>query len=214
MAQKKVVLLGISSILLVAMVIAAVVSMGSGNEDYDENGMATSKKAIKDICQTTDYQKTCVSSLSSNAGNTTDPKELIRVSFQVAMKAVKEAVNNSNVIKTLGQDPRSKEALENCRELTDLAVNDLKRAFEKFDRFDLNTLDELVADIRIWLSGSVTYQETCVNGFEDNEEKEAEVMKKALNSSMELTSNALAMVMFAENVFDLKLTNKRIKGLF
>ncbi|CAK9168994.1 unnamed protein product [Ilex paraguariensis] len=201
MADKKtskLALIGISSLLLVAMVVAVTVGIvenyGDKTGNYNHHDVSAPMKAIKSICQSTDYQETCVSSLSSAAGNTTDPKELVKAAFDVATMKIKEAAEKSIVLQKLEKDPRAKEALETCQELASVAVNDLKKSFDKLGDFDVSKFDEVLADIKIWSSGAITYQETCLDGFEDTQGDAGEKMKEALKSSMQLTSNALAIV--------------------
>ncbi|KAK3016356.1 hypothetical protein RJ639_005740, partial [Escallonia herrerae] len=198
--KKKAAIIGLSSILLVAMVVAVAVgvtrnkSQSSGNNAPAGNGqVSTSNKAITAICQPTDYKDACVSSLSA-AKNTTDPKELIKVAFQAAVKNITEAAKNSSVLQEDAKDPRTSHAFENCKELLDIAVDDLKRSFDKVGSFDVSKLDDYVDDLKTWLSGVITYQETCLDGFQNTTGDSGEKMKKLLKTSGELSSNGLAMV--------------------
>ncbi|XP_065863385.1 putative pectinesterase/pectinesterase inhibitor 28 [Euphorbia lathyris] len=58
----------------------------------------------------------------------------------------------------------------------------------------LNPLDELLDNLKIWLSATITYQQTCINGFDNTTEKAGEKMKGILLTSSQLSSNGLAMV--------------------
>ncbi|KAL3749580.1 hypothetical protein ACJRO7_010678 [Eucalyptus globulus] len=51
-----------------------------------------------------------------------------------------------------------------------------------------------MADLYVWLSGAITFQESCLDGFENTTGAAAKKMKQILQSSRELTSNGLAMV--------------------
>lgn len=64
-------------------------------------------------------------------------------------------------------------------------------------------------DLKIWLSAVITYQETCLDGFQNTTGNAAEKMKKALQSSMHLSSNGLAMVSEISNM----LTDLDIPGI-
>ncbi|WOL01744.1 bidirectional sugar transporter SWEET14 [Canna indica] len=55
-------------------------------------------------------------------------------------------------------------------------------------------MDDIVDDLKVWLSAAVTYQETCLDGFQNTSGDAAASMTKALNSSSMLTSNTLAIV--------------------
>uniref|UniRef100_A0A2N9HES2 RING-type domain-containing protein n=1 Tax=Fagus sylvatica TaxID=28930 RepID=A0A2N9HES2_FAGSY len=89
--KKKIAVIGVSSVLLIAMVAAVAVgvsrSHGSSKANANNKGdqLSTSNKAIKTLCQPTDYKETCEKTLTSAAGNTTDYKQLINAGFQVAV---------------------------------------------------------------------------------------------------------------------------------
>lgn len=147
---------------------------------------------MTNLCQETDYQETCQKSLQNT--NSSDPKELIEIAFQAAIKEINDAVENSTVLAELEKDPRGKAALESCRELAHRAADDLRRSFAKFKNFDVSELDSIVGDLKIWLSGAITYQETCLDGFEGVEGGAGLKMREFLTTSMQMTSNGLAMV--------------------
>ena len=213
-SKKKVTIIGLSSIFLVAMVVAVAVGVnrqnsGSGGGAGGGGGeISTSNKAIKAICQPTDYKETCENSLSS-AQNTTDPKELIKVAFHSTVTNIGDAIKNSSLLQEAAKDPRTSEAFETCKELLDTAIDDLKRSFDKVSTFDISKMDDYVADLKTWLSGSITYQETCLDGFENTTGDSGEKMKKLLKTASELSSNGLAMVSELGQV----LTSLQIPGL-
>lgn len=138
MAKKKVAILGVSAILLVAMVVAVAVTVTRKNSTTSDsaspggNGeISTSSKAVKQICQPTDYKEACEETLSQAAGNTSDPQKLVQVAFNVTMKHIGDAIKNSSLLHKLAKDPRAQDALENCHELLDFSINDLKKSFGK-----------------------------------------------------------------------------------
>ncbi|KAI3445372.1 hypothetical protein Pfo_002037 [Paulownia fortunei] len=191
--KKKIAIVAVCALLLVAMVVALILT----GQDKGETGgqdLSASQKAITTLCQNTDYQEACVNSLKSTGKDTSDPKELIELAFQAAIKDINEAAKNSTVLQELETDPRGKSALESCRELADRAVNDLQRSLTKFNDFDLTDVDNILSDLKVWLSGAITYQETCLDGFEDVQGDAGQKMKEFLTTAMQMTSNGLAMV--------------------
>ncbi|XP_057962741.1 probable pectinesterase/pectinesterase inhibitor 21 [Malania oleifera] len=206
--KKRIVVISISSFVLLAIVVAVTVGYvrnhsnpaaahgGSGSHD-----VSASMKAIKTICQPTDYKQACIDSLSSAAGNSSDPKDLIQASFKVAMKQVSNAAQRSTVLQELEKDPRAAQALQNCKELMDYAISDLQTSFQQVADFDVTKLGKLVADVKVWLSAAITYQETCLDGFQNTTGSAGENMKKALKTSAELTKNGLAIIDEFESVF-------------
>ena len=201
MVNKKYGVIGVASIIMVAAIIGVAVtvtnkkssSSGSDATPSGENISAT-QKAVKQLCAPTDYKETCESTLLSAAGNTTNPKELIKVAFNVAVSHISGAIKNSSTIQEAGKDPRSQDALENCRELLEFSINDLKQSFEQVGDFDMTKMAEYMDDLKTWLSGAVTYQQTCLDGFDNTTGDAGEKMRNFLKTSTELTSNGLAIV--------------------
>nr|GMD48299.1 probable pectinesterase/pectinesterase inhibitor 58 [Ipomoea batatas] len=192
---RKIGVLVVSSLLLVAMVVALVIGSQDQDEANDEQLLTASQKAIDTVCHPTTYKQTCVDSLSnSRAANSDDPKELILAAFNVTIYSLRKSMEKSELLTKLKDNPRSKMALENCQELGRKAIRDLRRTRVKFGNFDMTDMDSWLADLKIWLSGSLTYQETCLSGFQEIPGNYEKKMRKILIKSMHLTSNALAIV--------------------
>ncbi|GER55269.1 plant invertase/pectin methylesterase inhibitor [Striga asiatica] len=191
---KKIGIVSVCSIILVAMVVALVVG-GRGSDDDETPDLSSSQKAISTICETTDYQRSCEEALvSSGAGNSTDPKDLIAAAFQAAIRKIGEAAERSSALRAAQSDPRARAALDSCRELAGQASRDLERSYAKFNDFDITNVDDILVELKVWLSGAITNEETCLDGFEGVPGDAGDWMRAALKSSMEMTSNALAMV--------------------
>ncbi|VFQ84968.1 unnamed protein product [Cuscuta campestris] len=212
--KKNIIVLGVCSLILIAMVVAITIGSQEAGVEAEAEGLAASRKAIESVCQPTTYKKTCVESLSaSNATHSSDPRQLIQVAFNVTMNDIRASIKNSTLYTSLKDDPRSKLALQNCEELANHAIDDLQRTLAKFQDFDVLDLDNWLDDLKTWLSGSLTYQETCLSGFEEIPGNEEKQMREVLTKSMEMTSNALAMVTEVSSLFTSleveNVTNKR-----
>ncbi|XP_073147106.1 probable pectinesterase/pectinesterase inhibitor 58 [Henckelia pumila] len=200
--KKKIAIVSVCSLVLVAMVVALTIGSLDTENSAANVDVSSSQKAIQNICQSTDYQQTCVDSFKASGNETSDPKELIEIAFNSAIKYIDEAVKNSSVIEQLQTDPRAKSALQTCRELADHAISDLKRSFDKFNGFDASNFDGMLNDLKIWLSGAITHQETCLDGFEEVPGDAGDRMRQALTTAMQLTSNSLAMVAEVSTVIE------------
>lgn len=207
--NKKVAIAGVASILLVACVVAATVSVtnkGSSSE------VTTSTKEVEAICAPTDYKDTCKSSLSG-ASNTNDPKELVKVAFQVAMKNISDAISRSALLKEAAKDPRTSDALDLCKTLLNNSFGDLERSYDAAGDFDVHKIQEYANDLKVWLSGAITQQETCLDAFENTTGDTGEKMKHLLKTAGELTSNGLAIItQFTEaaSTFEASKVNRRL----
>ncbi|KAG2273015.1 hypothetical protein Bca52824_067570 [Brassica carinata] len=197
--KKRYAVISISSVLLISMVVAVTVgvnlSKNDGKGDSEGNGQITaSVKAVKDICAPTDYKKTCEDSLIKNGKNTTDPMELVKTAFSVTMKQITDAAKKSQTIIDLQKDPRTRMALDQCKELMDYALGELSNSFEELGKLEFHKLDEVLINLRIWLSAAISHEETCLEGFQGTQGNAGETMKKALKTAIELTHNGLAII--------------------
>ncbi|CAA0834830.1 Probable pectinesterase/pectinesterase inhibitor 58 [Striga hermonthica] len=190
MGKKKIAAAGLASILLVAMVVAVTVSVT--NRNAGSGGVGTSNKAVQAICSPTDYKDECMKSLAN--ANSTDPKTLIEAAFNATIDDIVSAVKNSSLLKEAAKDDSIKAAFDVCEEVLGTAVDDLKRSVSRVSELDGSKVDEYVEDLKTWLSAVVTYQETCIDAFENTTGNSAEKMKELLKTARHLSSNALAMV--------------------
>ncbi|KAL5736904.1 hypothetical protein ACOSQ2_031692 [Xanthoceras sorbifolium] len=133
-------------------------------------------------------KKLFINSLKS--ANTSDPKELIQLGFKVAVNALKEAMKNSSSLKELAKDSRTSQALEDCEELMDSAIDDLQNSFDKLGVSDTSKLGDYVHELKIWLSGAVTFEVSCLDEFKNKTNNDiGEKIRNILQASRELTSN-------------------------
>ncbi|GMJ12243.1 hypothetical protein like AT3G05610 [Hibiscus trionum] len=187
-------IIGVCSVILVAMVVAVAVGVTRNRSGHSEGGvqLEASKKAVQTVCQPTDYKEACENSLAGS--NTTDSKELIKAGFKAAIREIENVVKNSDTIQDMAKDPMSRQALEDCKEVMGYAIDDLMKSMNQLGAFDASSLEEYIENLKIWMGGSITYQQTCLDGFVNVSTEAGEKMRKLLNTSQMLTSNGLAMV--------------------
>ncbi|KAJ0033939.1 hypothetical protein Pint_24469 [Pistacia integerrima] len=155
--------------MLIAMVVAVAVGVSSGGGGHPPSQVATTSKAIKAICQPNDYKQTCEDSLNIQGANLTNPKDLIMVRFEAAIDELKLAVKNTSAWKNANKDP-------------------------KMDKVDITKPDDHIQNVKVFLSGAATFQESCLDEFDNVTGDFGEKMKKLLNTARQLTSNGLAMM--------------------
>ncbi|EOA14361.1 hypothetical protein CARUB_v10027546mg [Capsella rubella] len=197
--KKKCIIAGIITALLVVMVIAVAIIMSRntiGSETIAGVQIKTTTKAVQEVCAPTDYKETCVNSLMKASPDSTQPLELIKLGFNITIQSIKDSIKKaSEELKAkAAKDNETKDALELCESLMTDATDDLKKCLDNFDGFSITHIEDLVEDLRVWLSGSIAYQQTCMDTFDEINSNLSQDMHKIFKTSKELTSNGLAMI--------------------
>ncbi|KAL7104899.1 hypothetical protein ACP275_07G011000 [Erythranthe tilingii] len=196
MAPNKVAIFGLIATLAVAgAVAAAIILAGNTNTKTTKdqtNNISTSQKAIQDLCQSTYYQQTCTETLS-NATNSSDPQTLIQTIFEIAIDHLNNTIRQSGALQQISNDPKTAQAYKTCTKVLDDSIQDLRKSIQRTETFDFFDFSIFIDDIKTWLTGALTYQETCLDSFEDTKGDHAETMRQLLKLSRELTTNGLAI---------------------
>ncbi|KAI3992804.1 hypothetical protein MKX01_042363 [Papaver californicum] len=156
----------------------------------------TPYKGVEAICKLMKYEQVCIETLSkAKPGQGNDPKELLKIGFQSNLEQLHGSLNFSVELRKSEREPRATLALQSCQELMDYAIDGVTRCFDLIGLIDIiSTSGEAVRDLQVWLSAALTYQDTCLDGFESSASNSGESMKGSLKSTMELTYNGLSMV--------------------
>ena len=193
--MSRVVVITLASLLLVGLIGAVAfgfVSTWTRSDDGEKKGMEATTKAVQAMCQPTDYKEACFKSLSGV--HTDEPKELIRKAFESAKLELANVAQNSTVLKDLERNPATTEAVKNCKELFEDAIDDLQRSFDEIGKMEWNLAEKMVGNLKSWLSAAITYQDTCVDGFDNTTGDAADKVRKLLETSRQMSSNGLAII--------------------
>uniref|UniRef100_J3LYJ3 Pectinesterase n=1 Tax=Oryza brachyantha TaxID=4533 RepID=J3LYJ3_ORYBR len=215
MAQKFL-LGGVGAILVVAVVVGVVATVTrSGNKAGDnftvpgEASLATSGKSVKSLCAPTLYKESCEKTLTTASNGTENPREVFTAVAKVALESIKSAVERSKDIGSAkSSDPMTEGAREDCKELLEDSVDDLRGMVEMAGG-DVKVLFSRSDDLEHWLTGVMTFMDTCADGFTD--EKLKADMQQVLRNASELSSNALAITNSLGAIFK-KLDLDMFKG--
>lgn len=190
---------GLGAILVVAVVVGVVATVtSSGNNKAGDNfnvpgeaTLATSGKSVKSLCAPTLYKESCEKTLTSASNGTENPKEVFATVAKTAMESIKSAVERSRSIgEAKSSDPLTEGARQDCKELLEDSVDDLKGMVEMAGG-DIKVLLSRTDDLEHWITGVMTFIDTCADGFAD--EKLKADMQGILRNATELSSNALAI---------------------
>ncbi|CAA2995433.1 probable pectinesterase pectinesterase inhibitor 46 [Olea europaea subsp. europaea] len=200
--RRRITIIGLSSIVLVAVIVATVVGVTQSKNGKSEDENKSMSSAIKGLCNVTLYPDSCYNSLSPmvKSGNF-KPEYIYKLAVQVAIdelsKASNDFLDNGNK-KFNVTDQTTLAALESCQELISLALDHLNDSLSIEDM----KLFEAFEDLRTWLSSAGTYQQTCIDGLENGSNGLHSILVQNLKNSTEYTSNSLAIISSIEDSID------------
>ncbi|XP_021756901.1 pectinesterase-like [Chenopodium quinoa] len=187
--------LGISIIIIVGVAVGLVYFVRRTHiaNEHKPDPLSSTSKAVQAICSPTDYKEACVQSLASVAKNqSASLQDYIHIAIMATMDAVKQGFDNSESIGKEANDPLNKMAFEDCKELLRLATDELQSVLLDVSDVNMSTMKNKEDDLKNWLSATVAYQQSCLDGVDNPDLKEK--MTKGLDNASQLTSNMLAIV--------------------
>ncbi|PIA43271.1 hypothetical protein AQUCO_02000597v1 [Aquilegia coerulea] len=204
--RKRIIIITLSTIVLVAVIVGAVVgtsmqSNGKSNSSKNSagSGAQSTSSTIKAVCDVTLYPDTCYTSLSQAVNSShLDPEKLFNVSIQVALQELLRASEHfsKDILEGITGNI-SVAVLRNCRDVLSLAIDYLNTTLTS--SHDV-TLPQVLDDVKTWLSAAGTYQQTCLEGFENVTDTVRTTVFEYLKNSTEFTSNSLAIITGLSNV--------------
>ncbi|GFP88305.1 putative pectinesterase/pectinesterase inhibitor 24 [Phtheirospermum japonicum] len=211
-ARRRITIIALSSIVLIAIVIATVVGVTQTNKNNNKSETRTNSASstIKAICNTTLYPDSCYTTLSPllKSGNV-NPQDLFKLSVQVAIDELATASKNfaENGAKQLNiTDQPTLAAIASCQELFSLALDHLNNSLSIKDVKLLEAFDDLMT----WLSSAGTYQQTCIDDLEGASSGISRFANDNFKNSNEYTSNSLAILSsFGESIDALGAIGRR-----
>ncbi|CAN0855696.1 Putative pectinesterase/pectinesterase inhibitor 28 [Linum grandiflorum] len=204
--KKKIAVIGVTSVLLVAMVIAVAVRRTSDSGDSGPNAshiytteraefLAQSEAVVKDLCTPSLIKPNCEENLAKSAETTSDPKKLVEDGFQLIVDSLQTAMKNYNALKPASANiPRAKRAFEICDEFINIAIHDLNRSKEELQNFDMSKGEVHIDNLKTWIEGTLTHQEVCCDGFKNTTAELAQKVRQIMKDAGVQTCNGLATI--------------------
>ncbi|KAL0341786.1 UNVERIFIED_CONTAM: Alanine aminotransferase 2, mitochondrial [Sesamum calycinum] len=197
--RKRIIILAISSLLLIALIIGVVAGTVVHNNNKSDSADVPSTQtsppaALKSICSVTQYPDSCYSSLGSS--NSSDPEKIFQFSLSVVMGALEKVSTFPDEFMNKTDDPFVKEALSVCGTVLNDAVDSLNDSISAMNVGGGEKLLSVprISDLQTWLSTVVTDQETCFDALEEVNATFVEEIKLLMKNSTEFASNSLAIV--------------------
>ncbi|XP_065868953.1 pectinesterase-like [Euphorbia lathyris] len=189
----KIVVSGFSLLLVVGVIIGVIAAVKKNDGSVANMDITPHMKAVQQLCEPTTYKEVCTKTLGDI--NSTDPKHLIQGGILAISNSLTKAFNLSNdlIVKVKEGDKRTKTSLNDCKTLLSDAKEELHDILEKVSNATLKDLTLQSDEFRIWLSSIISYNELCVDGFEDSNQLKATVSDSTQKAN-ELTDNILEML--------------------
>lgn len=198
--KKLIVLSAVAITLIAASAISAVLFIGVRTKASGAGGSGLHRKptqAISRTCGKTRFPSLCVSSLLDFPGSLKASElDLVHISFNMTLQRFSKALYFSSGISYLQMDPHVRSAYDDCVELLEDSVEALASALTSVAPSD-GAARPLgggsLQDVMTWLSGALTNQDTCTEGFSDLSGSVKDQIGERLKDLSELVSNCLAI---------------------
>ncbi|XP_028791427.1 pectinesterase-like [Neltuma alba] len=200
----KVLVSAVSLILVVGVAIGTVVVVHKQNGDSGQ--ISSHQNAVAQMCQNTDDPKFCQQVLG-HVNDTSDPKAFLTAVVEATTNSVIKAFNMSDRLSVdHGNGEKGlKMALDDCKDLLQFAMDSLQSSTDLL-RNDIKTVTDQTPDFRNWLSAVISYQQACMDGFDDNNDGEKQVksqlQEQALDGVGKITGIALDIVADLAKILD------------
>ncbi|CAL5184364.1 unnamed protein product [Lathyrus oleraceus] len=191
--KKRLAFLGISSILVVAVIGTVAVGLTRSGGSVEQNvKIFTTQRDAELLCRSDpDKCKTRLGRAFSRAGSVRDR---IKGVFGEGRGALMRNINNPDLSKELVKDNMTGQAMRICNEVLGNAVDKFNKSDTVFDRSEFNRLSDFVFDLQVWITATLSDQATCLDAFEKADTKASERMAQVLSTSMKLSNNAIDML--------------------
>ncbi|KAK4395021.1 Pectinesterase 3 [Sesamum angolense] len=155
--RKRIIILAISSLLLIALIIGVVAGTVVHNNNKSDSADVPSTQtsppaALKSICSVTQYPDSCYSSLGSSKSS--DPEKIFQFSLSVVMGALEKVSTFPDEFMNKTDDPFVKEALSVCGTVLNDAVVSLNDSISAMNVGGGEKLLSVprISDLQTWLS--------------------------------------------------------------
>ncbi|MED6120129.1 hypothetical protein PIB30_018156 [Stylosanthes scabra] len=190
MAAGKIFVSSLSLILVVGVAIGVVVAVNN-------KGDAEHQKTVNSMCSGTDDQKLCQETLKDVQADGSDPKAYIAAALEATTKSIIRALNMSDRLSVEHghQSPGVKMALDDCKDLMEFALDSIQESVNLVRDNNMQGVHDQTPDFRNWLSAVISYQQSCMEGFDDKHDGEAKVKEQLHTQSLDLMGKLTAVTL-------------------
>lgn len=189
----------LASVLIVGAVIFVAVGGKEREEHVESKGLrrlTETSNVLKDACSSTLHPELCVSSISSHGGlsSKVDHMEIVQTAVKVGISAVEKIKTHARKLSRPGLDFRQRGALKDCLEMFEDTLEELHDTLSDLKNTTFLSMPKHADDLKTLLSGAITNQYTCLDGFHLCKGHLKQDLNAELLNISNLVSNSLAMV--------------------
>ncbi|KAK7259137.1 hypothetical protein RIF29_24736 [Crotalaria pallida] len=191
----KILVSAVSLILVVGVALGVVIAVHKNNGG-DDTQVRAQKKAVMTVCQSTSDQKLCHDVLSSarNAGST-DPKEYLATIVKTTTEYVIKSFNLTDRLSVShgSSDNGIKMALDDCKRMLEHAMDSLDFSTTLLRDNNIQAVHFQTPDLRNWLGAVISYQQACMEGFDESKDAEKKLKEELNIQGLDKTKNITAI---------------------
>lgn len=151
---------------------------------------------VRDACSVTKYRDLCIHSLapfSKSARNS--PGKWARAGVSVTIGEVKNVTQFLYKLKRRKlMRGRNRLALLDCIECFQETIDELHMSLGILRRLSAREFDRQMDDLTTFVSAALTYEDTCLDGFEGQKATQVDLLKNRVLKATYFASNALALI--------------------
>uniref|UniRef100_A0A2P2MXQ5 Pectinesterase inhibitor domain-containing protein n=1 Tax=Rhizophora mucronata TaxID=61149 RepID=A0A2P2MXQ5_RHIMU len=183
----------IVKIFFIAFMLQAWVANGT---DWGSTNATSGDSYVRDACSVTRYQDLCIHSLSSfSYVAKQSPAKWARVGLSVTIGEARNTDQYLNKLKKKGiMRPQNRAAISDCIECFQDAIDNLYKSLGVLRKLDARNFYSQMGDLTTWMSAALTDEDTCLDGFEDQNRVQISMLRNRVLRVNYITSNALALV--------------------
>ncbi|CAL5184363.1 unnamed protein product [Lathyrus oleraceus] len=193
--KKRFAVVGVCYILLIAVVRTDAVGItrgGFGGPGEQNGKIFTPQKDVDSLCKS-DPEK-CNTKLGRLFKGTMTIKDTIKKALIEDAGELQRHIDTRVLYKELAVDKRSEDAVRICDEVMDDAIDGVNKSVGELDTVDFNKLSDFVFDLQVWMTATLTDQQTCLDTFEKVNKKGSQRLAEVMNTSMSLSKTAIDML--------------------
>ncbi|KAL8028952.1 hypothetical protein ABFX02_14G196100 [Erythranthe guttata] len=147
-------------------------------------------------CEKIDNQDSCLSNMQSRieGHDHHTPQTVLKAALQNTIKEAMLAIDTISTFNTLSISYREQIAIEDCKELLDFSVSELRWSLSEMNKIRAGSKNpQSDGNLKAWLSAALSNQDTCLEGFEGTDRRLERFVRGSVSQVTQLIGNVLTL---------------------